>query len=767
MPKINDLNKKASISKDDLLVVSDGKNVYKTEVADLPIPRVDEIDGLDEAIEDAVKAAQDGFVEKDPTVPAWAKAAKKPTYTASEVGAMPANTTVIQTARDTDPLPTSGGVPFSAGPYIDIVRANRLAFLPADQVVILKTTDGGATWEDAGVSDAAKANLFSETRASSIALPQIDGMKNELCGLRIYITAMKYNIPEGTAEADKLNYWNANYVKTTERYCQIRFLYFWLTSSSESMHLKITSCIGAAGSTYNKIYDSRESGVVLTGWSGADTINLGNRLFGGSTSQTSQAWNYCFEFFTYNHKDTPMAESSIHQQQTIMAIHGYGHNVWTTPNNLMKLDHMYTWDRDQNVTFPKNITTTGVVQAQTLKSVGRMYINNTELTEAKLKDIIALKPAEALTKSSIETALGYTPADNAALPEQRVFVITTDMLTITTDTTKGVAPYNTSYGYTNIEISADAGIKWVEGAIYQFVLTAVIGESANRNGRIRIGSDGAWIPICSDTGAIVACYSYLTSTKSHQWTYKSNVITTGALCYHTDTNSTYDYLVNTIPSAATGSATKIDDNGYTPRYSLIFATTPLMDENGIVADERWSSLIASSSTDTTKKAVTPKSGKFYIDRHPQYVASAAITAGAGAVNATYQDYAGMDIRYSVNTNATYVSTYQKLYLWLKDFDPSDMSFHSDATIGNIMSLDKISTRFPTTVEGDVYLYFLGWTNGSTWNQLRPVFTQKQRIYKYTPSTKAFEAWQPLTVTEHDLMTVDDLNAMFAGTYEGE
>jgi len=34
------------------------------------------------------------FVETDPTVPAWAKAASKPTYTASEVGALPSTTTI-------------------------------------------------------------------------------------------------------------------------------------------------------------------------------------------------------------------------------------------------------------------------------------------------------------------------------------------------------------------------------------------------------------------------------------------------------------------------------------------------------------------------------------------------------------------------------------------------------------------------------------------------------------------------------------------------
>lgn len=45
--------------------------------------------------------------ETDPTVPAWAKAATKPTYTAAEVGALPAST-VIPTA-----LPTPNKLTFT------------------------------------------------------------------------------------------------------------------------------------------------------------------------------------------------------------------------------------------------------------------------------------------------------------------------------------------------------------------------------------------------------------------------------------------------------------------------------------------------------------------------------------------------------------------------------------------------------------------------------------------------------------------------------
>ena len=48
------------------------------------------LDGL--ATEEYVDEAIQSYTETDPTVPAWAKATTKPTYTASEVGAMPANT---------------------------------------------------------------------------------------------------------------------------------------------------------------------------------------------------------------------------------------------------------------------------------------------------------------------------------------------------------------------------------------------------------------------------------------------------------------------------------------------------------------------------------------------------------------------------------------------------------------------------------------------------------------------------------------------------
>lgn len=73
-----------------------------------------------------------GYTETDPTVPSWAKASSKPSYTASEVGAVPTTRTVngkalsgniTLTASDVSALPSSTVIPtYTAGTGIDITN---------------------------------------------------------------------------------------------------------------------------------------------------------------------------------------------------------------------------------------------------------------------------------------------------------------------------------------------------------------------------------------------------------------------------------------------------------------------------------------------------------------------------------------------------------------------------------------------------------------------------------------------------------------------
>lgn len=81
-----------------------------------------------------------GYTETDPTVPSWAKASSKPTYTASEVGAVPTTRTVngkalssniTLTASDVSALPASTSIP------------SALSDLTNDMVVSDFTNDAG------------------------------------------------------------------------------------------------------------------------------------------------------------------------------------------------------------------------------------------------------------------------------------------------------------------------------------------------------------------------------------------------------------------------------------------------------------------------------------------------------------------------------------------------------------------------------------------------------------------------------------------------
>ena len=91
-----------------------------------------------------------GFIttETDPTVPAWAKASSKPSYTASEVGALPANTSIPSKTSDltndsgfisteTDPTVPSWAKQSSKPTY----TASEVGALPASTSIPSKTSD--------------------------------------------------------------------------------------------------------------------------------------------------------------------------------------------------------------------------------------------------------------------------------------------------------------------------------------------------------------------------------------------------------------------------------------------------------------------------------------------------------------------------------------------------------------------------------------------------------------------------------------------------
>lgn len=266
-------------------------------------------------------------------------------------------------------------VPPLARPLIDNCRANKLAFLPADQIIVEKTIDGGKTWTDAGVSDATKAYTFSGVQYGGIALPQISGKVNTLCGVRVTFTAMKYDVPSGTAETDKYKYWNKNYVKSTERYCQLDYFWLWISSSNNAISVKLEVASGVHPDNWIVTYGGR---LRMTGWSGPNIIKQSNLIFGGATSQTEQPWNYRFTFMTVPPSgETELSTGFETQSQIIYAIRGYGARVWTAANNLMVTDNIYSVGVDKSTTFPATVS--APVFKENGKNLADLYMQKASL----------------------------------------------------------------------------------------------------------------------------------------------------------------------------------------------------------------------------------------------------------------------------------------------------------------------------------------------------------------------------------------------------
>ena len=242
-------------------------------------------------------------------------------------------------------------------PLVNTTSGNHFALLPADQIIIEQTTDGGTTWTDAGITDDNKSKLFlgDTSYITSISIPLLDGVRNKQCGLRITFTAMKYDVPEGTPETDKYNYWNSTYATSIERYVTVQSMYIWALAVNDAIRTRVYAAKGSTPTTWEAI--DRGNNIYLTGWPNGTFLSLSeDQTFGTSAlSTSSRYWNYRIEMFTDGVDGGNLATSSNSTKQAIARISGYGKNVYTSPSYLVYMNHLYTWDKLQTMILPSSI----------------------------------------------------------------------------------------------------------------------------------------------------------------------------------------------------------------------------------------------------------------------------------------------------------------------------------------------------------------------------------------------------------------------------
>lgn len=260
---------------------------------------------------------------------------------------------------------SSVGAPFSLQSFIGSTRAMRLFGLPADQIIVEQSTDGGQTWQSAEASDWTKQHLFLQTRSASIKIPLKNGKKSCDCMLRVTITGMKYNVPANTPETEKYNYWNQNYATSNERYCSLSFGYIWLNANYDRIYIEHQHATGAYPDSWNKDGVLNEA----LGWTGGNCVAFEDSgTFGGDVTQVYNKWNHRFIFRTQakdgSFNDDKLDAEGLTTQQSIIEISAYGENCWQSANEMMKTDRPYYVNEAGAVVFDQStMYVNGIVSA--------------------------------------------------------------------------------------------------------------------------------------------------------------------------------------------------------------------------------------------------------------------------------------------------------------------------------------------------------------------------------------------------------------------
>ena len=239
---------------------------------------------------------------------------------------------------------------------INTARSPKSAFLPANCITVEYSSDAGKTWEDYGLSEAQKRGLFALTCDNDVRLSKSSPVSTNDC---VRIT-----------------------VEPLDRYVSFDQLYIWFSTGSHACTLDLERSTIGAKDTFSFI----RKDVPLGGWPGPNVINFPYGTFGGNHSQTGNAYKYRMTF-----KTTKLGSSTT-QFPAIIDIRFYGDKAWLIPNDMVKGDYPFSWDRDMNVNFSKQLKEQGK----------RVYSDNNKPTPAAIGAATAeqgIKADAALPKS--------------------------------------------------------------------------------------------------------------------------------------------------------------------------------------------------------------------------------------------------------------------------------------------------------------------------------------------------------------------------------
>ena len=259
------------------------------------IPKTDLASAVQTSLGKADTALQ-SFTETDPTVPAWAKAASKPTYTASEVGAAPANVALAATSN-TDTTTTTTAV--SSATVATVMQTiwnkirsvvNALALKANDTDVVKLSgnqTIAGTKTFSSTISGSVNGNAATATKlatARTIGGISFDGTANiNLPGVN---TAGSQNTTGTASNATNLTGNVSVTLGTTESTTKFgtaaisQTLTTWFTQIGQRINGIIQALSGKANTNHNQAASTITAGVFATSagtytFDGSSVVRLG------------------------------------------------------------------------------------------------------------------------------------------------------------------------------------------------------------------------------------------------------------------------------------------------------------------------------------------------------------------------------------------------------------------------------------------------------------------------------------------------------------
>lgn len=302
------------------------------------------------------------------------------------------------TLRSVENLPvresylTWGGKNFSDayGPIdaamVSELGACRTMFAKAQGIVIEYSRDSGETWIDYDATDAEKTALFSTGHTFSTGKNPSDSEPSTQYMLRVTLRTSAASV------YTRLN----------------KFVMYVGTGGSSACYCTIRCRLQKDYVDGTDNWEVFANKVNIGGWSGYNVINVSSFITYGN-NQSTQYGEVQF-IFGYTGISNPNYSGLY-----VSKIFGFGGTGWTTPSNMAKTGHLYSFNHSQDATFPGKVTATSIVKSggtasQFLKADGsvdsKAYITSSDLpsiiTGEEMDSIIEEETVEETVEETIE-----------------------------------------------------------------------------------------------------------------------------------------------------------------------------------------------------------------------------------------------------------------------------------------------------------------------------------------------------------------------------